>query len=171
MFGTGLTAAATAVRLVRPVLTLGLAGVPLGRVMEVLNSDLRREDELSMASLMLVKFEPLSGELRYASAGHLPPILLKRDAKKPHLLSGNGGPALGLIEDAKFTEFSAELGPGDAVVGFTDGVVDRRQTNPLANLAARFLKGYREGGPEGLLSLPLPQVADEACVCVLQVED
>lgn len=171
MFGAGLTAAATAVRLVRPVLTLGLAGVPLSRVMEVLNSDLRRDDELSMASLMLVKFEPLSGELRYASAGHLPPILLKHDAKKPHLLSGNGGPALGLIEDAKFTEFSAHLVPGDAVVGFTDGVVDRRQTSPLASLATSFLKGYREGGPEALLSLPLPQVTDEACVGVLQVED
>ena len=171
MFGAGLTAAATAVRLVRPVLTLGLAGVPLTRVLEVLNSDLRRDEEPSMASLMLVKFEPLSGELRYASAGHLPPILLKRDAKKPHLLSGNGGPVLGLIEDAKFIEFSAHLEPGDAVVGYTDGVVDRRQTSPLASLGSLFLKGYRQGGPEALLALPLPQVTDEACVGILRVED
>ena len=171
MFGAGLTAAATAVRLVRPVLTLGLAGVALTRVLEVLNADLRRDAEPSMASLMLAKFEPLSGELRYASAGHLPPILLKRDAKKPHLLSGNGGPVLGLIEDAKFIEFSAHLEPGDALVGYTDGVVDRRQTSPLASLATLFLKGYRKGGAEALLTLPLPQLTDEACVGVLQVED
>jgi serine phosphatase RsbU (regulator of sigma subunit) len=153
------------------VLALGLAGVPLTRVLEVLNSDLRRDDEPSMASLMLAKFEPRTGELRYASAGHLPPILLKRDAKKPHLLSGNGGPALGLIEDAQFIEFSAQLEPGDVVIGFTDGVVDRRQTSPLATLATGFLKGYREGGAEAVLALPLPQVTDEACVGVLQVED
>ena len=94
-----------------------------------------------------------------------------RDPKKPHLLSGNGGPVLGLIEDAKFTEFSAHLEPGDAVIGYTDGVVDRRQSSPLASLATRLLKGYREGGSEALLSLPLPQVTDEACLVVLQVED
>src|SRR5262249_55382840 len=138
---------------------------------EVLNTDLRRDQEPSMASLMLVKFDPLSGELRYASAGHLPPILLKRDAKKPHLLSGNGGPRLGLIEDAKFIQFSAHLEPGDAVVGYTDGVVDRHQTSPLASLATRLLKGYREGGPEALVTLPLPQVTDEACLGVLRVEE
>jgi Stage II sporulation protein E (SpoIIE)/ANTAR domain len=175
MFGAGLTAAATAVRLVRPVLALGLAGVPLTRVLEVLNRDLRRDEEPSMASLMLAKFEPLSGELRYTSAGHLPPILLKRGTGagtyKPHLLSGNGGPVLGLIEDATFIEFSAHLEPGDAVVGYTDGVVDRRQVNPLASLATSFLKGYREGGPEALLALQVPQVTDEACVAVLKVDD
>jgi len=171
MFGAGLTAAATAVRLVRPVLALGMAGVPLTRVLEVINSDLRRDEEPSLASLMLVKFDPQSGELRYASAGHLPPVLLRREARKPNLLSGNGGPVLGLIEDAKFTEFSALLSPGDAVIGYTDGVVDRRQTNPLASLATALLKGYREAGAEALLSLPLPQVTDEACLGILWSED
>jgi serine phosphatase RsbU (regulator of sigma subunit) len=159
------------VRLVRPVIALGLAGVPLTRALEVLNSDLRRDDEPSMASLMLVKFEPRTGEMRYASAGHLPPILLKRDAKKPLVLTGNGGPVLGLIEDAVFTEFSAHLEPGDAVVGYTDGLVDRHQRSPLASLATLFFKGYREGGPEALLTLPSPQLTDEACVGILQVED
>ncbi|HEX6681699.1 MAG TPA: SpoIIE family protein phosphatase [Candidatus Limnocylindrales bacterium] len=171
MFGAGMTAAATAVRLVRPVIALGMAGTPLTRILQVVNSDLGRDEEPSLASLMLAKFAPLSGELRFASAGHLPPILLSREVKRPRLLSAPPGPVLGLIEGTEYQEFSAHLSAGDALVGYTDGVVDRRQTNPLVSLATALDGGYREAGPEGVLALKLPQSSDEACLAVLVAQD
>jgi hypothetical protein len=171
MFGAGITAAATAVRLVRPVLALGIAGTPLTRILEVINTDLRRDEEPSLASLMISTFDPLTGELRLASAGHLPAILLGGRAKKPHFLADGSGPALGLIECVEYKEVNVHLEPGDALVCYTDGAIDQRQSDPLGRLAKSLHKAYRDLGAEALLNLPLPQSSDEACLAILAVQD
>ncbi len=169
MFGVGLSAAATAVRLVRPVSTLAIAGLPLPRILEVLNTDLRRDEDPSLASLLLARFDPLTGEFAYASAGHLPPIWLRSDLSMPRLLAGGVGPALGLIEDPKYHQADVELLPGDAAVCYTDGVIDQRAVNPLMSLATALASAYRSGGSQALLELAIPRNTEEACLCLLEV--
>jgi hypothetical protein len=171
MFGAGMAAAATAVRLVRPVLALGMAETPLTRILEVINTDLRRDEDPSLASLIIARFDPLSGELRMASAGHLPPILLSRKAHPPRFGSAGVGPALGLMEHAEYSEVTTHLGPDEAIVFYTDGVIDRHRPEPLEHLAEALDRGFKKGGAATLPDLPVPKGSDEACLAVLAVED
>ncbi|MCW2606108.1 MAG: putative sensor protein [Frankiales bacterium] len=63
--------------------------------------------------------------LRWANAGHLPPMLLDADggvtvlATEPDLL-------LGLVPDTDRTDHTVELAPGSTLLLFTDGLVERR---------------------------------------------
>jgi sigma-B regulation protein RsbU (phosphoserine phosphatase) len=62
------------------------------------------------------------GRLLYVNAGHVPPYLRRRDGRRCRL--EDGGPVLGLLEDADFAEGEALLGPGDLVTLVTDGVTE-----------------------------------------------
>jgi serine phosphatase RsbU (regulator of sigma subunit)/pSer/pThr/pTyr-binding forkhead associated (FHA) protein len=67
-------------------------------------------------------FDAASGELRFANAGHNPPILL-RASGEAQMLEG-GGPVLGVISIAPYSEQSASLAPGDLLVLYSDGVTE-----------------------------------------------
>jgi sigma-B regulation protein RsbU (phosphoserine phosphatase) len=60
--------------------------------------------------------------LRFASAGHNAPYLLRRDGTHRRLREGGG--VLGVFPDQKFELGCAQLAPGDRVVLFTDGVTE-----------------------------------------------
>lgn len=170
MFGAGVMAAATAVRVIRPVIAMGIAGTPLTRILEVLNTDLRRDEDPALASLLLANFDPLTGELSFSSAGHLPAIWLRHDLTQPRLLSGGIGPVLGLIEKPEYQLDKTALTSGDAIVLYTDGVIDHHQVNPLQALQNQLEQRYRDGGIRALLEVPPDKIVDEACIAVLEVQ-
>lgn len=61
-----------------------------------------------------------SGELRFASAGHTPPSLLRGGDSQP--LAQESGPALGLAPDLEFPENRVQLCGGDRLAIYTDGI-------------------------------------------------
>src|SRR5262249_20216306 len=63
------------------------------------------------------------GRFVYSNAGHNPPALLA-DGHVGRLMSG--GPIVGAFGDARFDEDTIELGDGDTLVLFTDGVTEAR---------------------------------------------
>jgi serine phosphatase RsbU (regulator of sigma subunit)/pSer/pThr/pTyr-binding forkhead associated (FHA) protein len=63
-----------------------------------------------------------SGDLRFANAGHNPPVLL-RASGEAQMLEG-GGPVLGVISIAPYSEQNANLAPGDLLVLYSDGVTE-----------------------------------------------
>src|SRR5207245_9319453 len=63
-----------------------------------------------------------SGELRYATAGHNPPILL-RASGDAQMVEG-GGPVLGILPIAPYSEARHHLDPGDMLVLCSHGVTD-----------------------------------------------
>lgn len=63
-----------------------------------------------------------NGRLCYTNGGHLPAVWIQSDGRVLEL--DEGGPLLGLFEDAAYPQGSAELQPGDLVVLYTDGVTD-----------------------------------------------
>jgi len=64
------------------------------------------------------------GSLRYSSAAHPAPILLRRTGEK--LLLDRGGTLIGLGSDVPFEEGHARLEPGDRLILYSDGLVEHR---------------------------------------------
>jgi len=77
------------------------------------------------ATGVLLMIDPVSGEVRYASAGH-PPVFLRSRGKVTELPSTTF--LLGAVDDALFgeEELSMRLEEGDTLVLFTDGAYDAR---------------------------------------------
>src|SRR6266853_651256 len=73
-----------------------------------------------LASLFVARLDPATGVLDYCSAGH-PPALLLRANGKLELLS-DGGLLLGVIPAAPYIGGRVELGRGDVLLAYSDGV-------------------------------------------------
>jgi serine phosphatase RsbU (regulator of sigma subunit) len=78
-----------------------------------------------MATVVLMHVAPDLGRLSYGSAGHLPPLLLAADGSARFLRDGASTPLLALREDIE--DGTAPLAPGDRIVLYTDGLVERRR--------------------------------------------
>ena len=95
-----------------------------------------------MATVALAMLDPGTGRVRYASAGHLPPLLLRPDGSATLLNGGRGAPLLAYRPAGAAT---ARLDPGACLVLYTDGLVERRGEvidDGLARLV-RAADGYR----------------------------
>ncbi len=66
-----------------------------------------------------------TGRLRLANAGHEPPLIIPGDGS-PILPVDVGGPLLGAFGSLGLFEAEVELGAGDVVLFYTDGVTDAR---------------------------------------------
>jgi serine phosphatase RsbU (regulator of sigma subunit) len=67
-------------------------------------------------------FNAATGDLAYANAGHNPPILV-RASGEAEMLEG-GGPVLGILPIASYSEMHAHLDRGDMIVLYSDGVTE-----------------------------------------------
>ena len=63
-----------------------------------------------------------TGALRWANAGHPPPILVHR-GEAPKLLTG-GSPPIGVLEGLQFEEANLQLNPSDRVYFYSDGITE-----------------------------------------------
>jgi sigma-B regulation protein RsbU (phosphoserine phosphatase) len=80
--------------------------------------------------------EPAQRRVRFVTAGHPPPLLLR--ASGEHLGLDVGGPLLGVLPDAVYATGEVALYPGDVLVLYTDGLTEVQDA------------AGEEWGPEGL---------------------
>jgi phosphoserine phosphatase RsbU/P len=73
-------------------------------------------------TLFYGELDPASRRLAYVNAGHIPPYWVPSDGRLKRLTEG--GPVLGLIEDASFQQGEAVLAAGDRLAMVTDGVTE-----------------------------------------------
>ena len=92
------------------------------RVNELILSDNRSPLFLSALYCIL---DAETGALRYASAGHSPPLCRRRESGLVEELPVAGF-LLGAFGGAEFGEQATVMAPGDALVLFTDGVDEAR---------------------------------------------
>ncbi len=78
-------------------------------------------EEQSYATFFFGDLDPVSGELKYVNAGHIPPILCREPSSEVVRLE-TGGTVLGLFEETAFEVGETSLDPGDVLVVFTDGL-------------------------------------------------
>ena len=70
------------------------------------------------------RYDPETRVLRWARAGHLPPVLVRDGAAE--MLPLPGGVLLGLDPDAEYEEATLPMRGGDTLLLFTDGLIERR---------------------------------------------
>ncbi len=83
-----------------------------------------RGDE--MATAVIVTLDPHSGEVRYASAGHPPPMVLDEHTGVVSLLDAPSAPPLGAPDSTPVTEGRVQIVPGSTIVLYTDGLIEHR---------------------------------------------
>jgi len=98
-----------------------------GRPADILtriNRELARDNETCMfVTIFCGMFDPGSGELRYANAGHPPPLLVGADGRAA-LLAVTPEPAAGYLEEYDYHEGGCTLAPGASFLLYTDGVTE-----------------------------------------------
>jgi hypothetical protein len=90
--------------------------------------------EASLATAVIADIDLDELVLRYAVAGHPPPVLVRGDRCDP-LWDGRGGP-LGLPPDGGRTRASHDLVAGDRILLYTDGLLEQRRAGIDAGLEA-----------------------------------
>jgi phosphoserine phosphatase RsbU/P len=88
------------------------------------NSALCAQNPLDLfVTVFYCVFDPASGRLRYANAGHNPPYLRRGDGTVA-ALDGACGLVLGALPGVEFPDHTVQLMPGDQLVLYTDGVTE-----------------------------------------------
>ena len=70
---------------------------------------------------------PETGQVAYANAGHNPPIVVRASGEAT-MLEG-GGPVLGILPIAPYSQMSTQLDRGDMLVLYSDGVTEATNLN------------------------------------------
>ena len=112
----------------------------VGRV----NRELSRDNERAMfVTVFAARLELATGELEYVNAGHNPTYRLGAAGCTP--LGGPVDPALGALDDYSYRSGRVRLDPGDALLLYTDGVVEARSPREEEFQAER-LEAYLVAG-------------------------
>jgi serine phosphatase RsbU (regulator of sigma subunit) len=122
--GRGAPAAALARRLRASLRARALEGDEPAQALRRLNS-LVTDVSSEMSTLLFAVFNPATGELCGANAGHLPALIRRRGGAVERWDAATSLP-LGVAEDTQFEQDAIRLDPGDALLLFTDGLVERR---------------------------------------------
>jgi serine phosphatase RsbU (regulator of sigma subunit)/anti-sigma regulatory factor (Ser/Thr protein kinase) len=127
-----------------------LEGRPPRQVVEALNWLLLDAGSEHMATMIYAVLDGETGELRFVSAGHPPPLLLSPDGTARYLDASAGVP-VGALATASYQEARAVVPPGGTILLYTDGLVEDRST-PL-DIGLDRLREAVQQGPEDLDAL------------------
>jgi len=104
--------------------TIAGEGVPVAELVTRLNryASAYSLDGRRFTTAVLCEYDPVSRQLTYVNAGHNAPILRRADGTFETL--DVGGLPLGIKLGAEYQTATLELRPDDALIFFTDGVVE-----------------------------------------------
>ncbi|MFJ3669421.1 SpoIIE family protein phosphatase [Streptomyces sp. NPDC090106] len=126
------------------------------------------------ATMVLARYSPADRRLVWAQAGHPPPLLLLRDGRARYL-DRPGGMLLGACASPRFTEQVCPLEPGDRILLYTDGLVERpsegldRGLQRLADAAVAHPAAGRGALRPLLADLLEGELRDDVCVVDIRV--
>ncbi|MGW0775408.1 SpoIIE family protein phosphatase [Streptomyces sp. NPDC002835] len=103
------------------------AGLPPGALLGQVNRVLCDLDTDRFATCTYLVLDPQGGELKGGRAGHLHPLRIHRGAVSEVVLAG--GPPLGVDPAAVFPTTTTGMAGDEALVLFTDGLVERRNAD------------------------------------------
>ncbi|MGP3949950.1 SpoIIE family protein phosphatase [Streptomyces sp. 7N604] len=123
VMGSGVTAAATMGQLRTTTRALADLDLDPDQILHHVDRSSTGLDQ-AIATCLYAVYDPHSEECRIATAGHLPPVLL-RPGRPPELLDLPTAAPLG-VGDIAFHTTTVPLLPGDQLLLYTDGLIETR---------------------------------------------
>ncbi|MFN2513192.1 MAG: PP2C family protein-serine/threonine phosphatase [Pyrinomonadaceae bacterium] len=121
--GKGLAAGMWTTFLAGLVATHTAASAEPEAIVSGVNRDLCRMSPVApLATMFLVKLDPVTGSLDYCSAGHPPALLLRANGRLESL--SDGGPLLGVVSAARFDQGRVQLAAGEVLLICSDGILE-----------------------------------------------
>jgi PAS domain-containing protein len=169
--GHGIAAATGMVVLRNALRGLAITGAGPGRLLSWLNSVACCLTEQVTATVVCGLFDPAAGTLRWANAGHVPPVLVS--SGKAEALTPPDGVLLGAVDDASYEETLHELRPPDILLMYTDGLIERRDSSMEQALGQLLAAASRpvddlEHYLDHLLSCDIADTDDDTCLIAVQ---
>jgi serine phosphatase RsbU (regulator of sigma subunit) len=169
--GHGLAAAAGMARLRGALAGLAITGSPPERLVGWLNDLVRHVAPEHTASVVAGYFDPASRTLTWAQAGHPPPVLVRGSWARAL------DPPAGILLGAGQEEYAAAvlaLSPGDLLLLYSDGLIERRDRSVDAGLATLTAAVRGITDPERAIAAALgalgsTDLEDDTCLVALQV--
>ena len=150
--GRGIEAAAAMGQLRSAVRALAATGLGPSELLSALDVYAHRHSVGETATVIYAQLDVATGELRFACAGHPPPVLLEAAGEARLLWQGRSRP-LWVDERAQARpEAQCKIGAGDTIVLYTDGLIEDR-ARPGEDGLARLLDAMGERGAEPLQNL------------------
>jgi anti-sigma regulatory factor (Ser/Thr protein kinase)/putative methionine-R-sulfoxide reductase with GAF domain len=147
--GHGLRAAALMSQLRTGVRAYAVEGLEPSAVLEGVNRLLHTITERGMATAAYGVFDSETGELKIASAGHPPPLIVPPSGD-PYFLEVDPGPPLGTISHPTFPQTAMRLGSEEIALLYTDGLVEVRGESVQDGLARLAVASREATSAEGL---------------------
>lgn len=108
----------------------------------------------TFVTLFMAAYDPASRRMTYANGGHNPPLVLRNCAPDLEaIFLEPTGPAIGLIEDAAYSQNEIKLETGDLMLMYTDGVIESRAQDGSMYLTDRLVNTMRQ-----LANLPVSEI-------------
>jgi serine phosphatase RsbU (regulator of sigma subunit) len=172
--GHGVAAAAGMARIGNALSGLSMTGQPASTLLGWLNR-LVCADEVPerVASAVVCVLDQARPALRWAQAGHLPPVLVSGGEARP--LPRPFGVLLGSAPNAEYGLAYEQLAAGDVLFCYTDGLIERRGRDideGLTGLLAAAADCQRETADDAVIALfdrLEPPAADDVCVLAVGV--
>lgn len=126
------------------------------------------------------RYDPQTRALRWARAGHLPPILVRDGAAETLPLPA--GVLLGLDPDAEYEEVTLQMRGGDTLLLFTDGLIERRAgsiSDALRDLTdaalppapADMSAADMSATADRILGSAISDTGDDACLVAVRIHE
>ncbi|RSO22244.1 antitermination regulator, partial [Streptomyces sp. WAC 06725] len=170
--GHGIEAATGMVVLRNALRGLAITGAGPAQLLSWLNIVAHHLTDQVTATAVCGLYDPETRTLRWARAGHLPPVLVRgREATRLPLV---GGLLLGAVAQAAYEEAELQLEADDTLLMYTDGLVERRDTaihDSLAQLlaTAQSPAATLEHRLDQLLTHSKSDTDDDTCLVGIQV--
>ena len=164
VMGRGVRAAAVMGQLRAAVRAYARLDLPPADLLESLDGLVRDIGDDQIVTCIYAVFDPADRVLRFANAGHLPPIV-STPGGACVLVGGDENPPLG-VGPFNMTQHEVSLDSNDRVLLYTDGLVERRGEDlelgihSLVRLMGR-ITGPVDGVPEEIAGAMLPDGPDD----------
>ncbi|MFF9623566.1 PP2C family protein-serine/threonine phosphatase [Streptomyces griseosporeus] len=148
--GHGLDAVTLMAKLRYALAGLAFTGRPVEELTAWLNEVACDDGDESTATAVIARFHPDRNLLRWTCAGHPCPLLV-RGSDVTLLGPPQGGPGmpLGVLPGERYTAGQTLMGPGDVVLLYSDGLIERRGSD-LGRDSGRLLRTARAAARDGI---------------------
>jgi hypothetical protein len=173
---TGMVAARNSLR------GLAITGAGPAELLGLLNGVMCHLTSGVIGTVVCGRYDPDTRVLRWARAGHLPPVLVRDGIARELPLPG--GVLLGMDPDASYEEAVQPLALDDTLLLFTDGLIERRGES-IEDVLGEFVAGLGPGGAaaagsgagqptaaaqaDQVLASAVSDTGDDACLVVVRI--